>query len=75
VRAAILRLPDSRTAGQRRQVLRTAIRQLERAELYVAAVAYIELDDLEALRALRRVRTDLDSLRRYLADVRSRITV
>jgi hypothetical protein len=75
VRVAIVRLPDSRTASERRQVLRAAIRQLERAELYVAAVAYMGLDEVEALRAVTRVRTDLDNLRRYLVDARSRISV
>jgi hypothetical protein len=71
----MVRLPDSRTASERRQVLRAAIRQLERAELYVAAVAYMGLDEVEALRAVTRVRTDLDNLRRYLVDARSRISV
>jgi len=73
VRNAILQLPDSRTAGERRQVLRAAIRQLERAEIYLAAVAYMELDDREAERTVNRVRFEVDGLRQYLAAQRSEI--
>jgi hypothetical protein len=71
VRSAVLQLPDTRTANERRQVLRAAIRQLERAEIYLAAVAYMELDDREAQRAVGKLRTDVESLRRYLAEQRS----
>ena len=73
MRNAILQLPDSRTAGERRQVLRAAIRQLERAEIYLAAVAYMELDDREAERTVNRVRFEVDGLRQYLAAQRSEI--
>jgi hypothetical protein len=73
VRNAILQVPDSRTVNQRRQVLRAAIRQLERADVYLAAVAYMDLDDREAQRAVRGLRTDLESLLRYLATERAGI--
>jgi acyl-CoA reductase-like NAD-dependent aldehyde dehydrogenase len=73
MRSAVLQLPDTRTANERRQVLRAAIRQLERAEIYLAAVAYMELDDREAQRAVGKLRTDVESLRRYLAVQRSGI--
>ncbi len=72
MRNAVLQLPDTRTAIERRQVLRAAIRQLERAEIYLSAVAYMELDDREAQRAVSRLRTDVESLRRYLAEQRNR---
>ena len=39
----MLQLADARTARERRVVLRAAIRQLERAEIYVDAVAYMVL--------------------------------
>ncbi|MHB8588913.1 MAG: hypothetical protein ACYDA0_08690 [Candidatus Dormibacteraceae bacterium] len=68
MRNAILQLPETRTAKQRRQVLRAATRQLERAELYLAAVAYMELDDKGAQRALNQLRTDLESLKRHLGE-------
>jgi hypothetical protein len=55
----------------RRQVLRDAIRQLERAEIYLDAVAAMEIDDREANRELFRVRSEVDTLRRHLVDVRS----
>ncbi len=67
----MLQLPESRTAPERRQVLRAAIRQLERAELYLAAVACMELDDRPAQRAVDRLRADLDALRRHLIELRS----
>jgi hypothetical protein len=68
MRTAILQLPETRTARERRAVLRTASRQLERADLYLAAVAYMELGDREAQRALNQLRTDLESLRRHLSE-------
>jgi hypothetical protein len=66
MRNAILQLPETRTSRERRQVFRAAGRQLERAETYLAAVAYMELDDREAERSLNQLRADLASLRRYL---------
>jgi hypothetical protein len=71
MRNAILQLPEARTANERRKVLRAAIRQLERADLYLTAVAYMELGDREAERALNQVRADLANLTRYLAERRS----
>jgi acyl-CoA reductase-like NAD-dependent aldehyde dehydrogenase len=66
MRNAVMQMPEARTPNERRRVLRAASRQLERAELYLAAVAFMELDDREADRAIGRLRTDLESLRRYL---------
>jgi hypothetical protein len=74
MRNAILQLPSTRTAREQRLVLRAAMRQLERAELYLAAVAYMELEDREAKRALNQLRTDLESLWRHLGDRRDRVT-
>ena len=71
MRTAILQLPETRAANEQRQVLRTAMRQLERADLYLAAVAYMKLGDREAERALNQVRTDLESLRRYIGQRRN----
>jgi hypothetical protein len=68
MRNAILQIPETRTASERRRVMRAAIRQLERAELYLVAVAYMELGDREAQRALSRLRTDVESLRRHLGE-------
>ena len=72
MRNAILQLPSTRTAKEQRLVLRAAMRQLERAEVYLAAVAYMELDDREAQRAVNQLRSDLDGLRRYLGIRRDR---
>lgn len=71
MRAAVLQLPSARTAGERRKVLRAAIRQVDRAELYLDAVEYMDLDDREATRALGQLRSDLRSLSAYLARLRS----
>lgn len=73
MRNAIVQLPDSRTANERRQVLRAAIRQLERAEIYLAAVAYMELDDRGAQRAVNQLRSDVGSLKQHLAEQRTEI--
>lgn len=73
MRNAIVQLPAQRTAGEQRQVLRAAIRQLERAEVYLAAIAYMDLDDREAQRAVNQLRADVESLRRHLSD--RRVTV
>ena len=71
MRNAILQLPAERTTGEQRRVLRAAIRQLDRAEIYLAAAAYMQLDDRAAERALRQLRADLDGLKRHLADLRA----
>jgi hypothetical protein len=71
MRNAIVQLPAQRTTNERRQVLRAAIRQLDRAEIYLAAITYMDLDDREALRVVRQLRADLDGLKRHLADLRA----
>ncbi len=71
MRNAIVQLPDQRTPTERRHVLRAAIRQLDRAEIYLAAITYMELDDREARRAVSRLRAEVESVRRYLAEQRS----
>ncbi len=72
MRNAIVQLPEQRTTGERRQVLRAAIRQVERAEIYLAAVAHMDLDDRAVERTLRQLRADLDALRRHLGEQRAR---
>ena len=74
MRNAILQLPAQRTSNEQRQVLRAAIRQLDRADVYFAAVAYMQIDDRAADRALTRLRTDLDGLKRHLAALRTGTT-
>jgi hypothetical protein len=74
MRNAILQLPAQRTTNEQRQVLRAAIRQLDRAEIYLAAVSYMQLDDRAAERALRQLRADVDGLKRHLAALRAGTT-
>jgi hypothetical protein len=71
MRNAILQMPANRTSNEERQVLRAAIRQIDRAEMYVAAVAYMQIDDRAAQREVARVRAALVELRRYLGELRS----
>ncbi len=71
MRNAILQLPEQRTTGEQRRVLRAAIRQLDRAEIYLAAVAYMQLDDRAAERFIRQLRADVDGLKRHLAALRA----
>jgi hypothetical protein len=71
MRAAVLQLPGTRTASETRQVMRAAVRQLERADIYLAAVGSMCLGDRQAARALNQIRTDLDALRRHLIELRS----
>ena len=71
MRAAVLQLPGARSANESRQVLRAAMRQLERAEIYFDAVSAMALEDREARRALDRVRAETRALRRYLGEQRS----
>ena len=72
MRNAIVQLPAQRTTGEQRLVLRAAIRQVERAETYMAAVAHMDLDDRAAERVVRQLRADLDALRRHLGEQRAR---
>ena len=69
----MLQLPVARTDSERRQVLRAAIRQLERAAIYLDAVEYMDLDDRAAGRALGQLKSDLRSLQQYLTQLRGAI--
>ena len=55
-------------------MLRAAIRQLERADIYLAAVMYMDIDDRPAERALSQLRADLDALRRHIGELRVNIS-
>jgi hypothetical protein len=86
MRSAILQLPSRRNSNERRQVLRAAIRRLpvdgvsptgrhggqglDRAEIYLAAVAYMDIDDRAAQRSVGQLRSDVDSLKCHLAELR-----
>ena len=73
MRSAVLQLATARTANERRKVLRAAIRQLERAELYFDAVEFMDIDDREAERALHQLKSDSRSLAGYLVRLRGGI--
>ena len=71
LRAAIRRLPGASLSLSRTD---RCGQGLDRAEVYLAAVAYTELEDREAKRALNQLRRDLDRLLRHLGESRDRIT-
>jgi hypothetical protein len=73
VRSAVVQLPGTRSAGEQRHVLRAAIRQLERADMYLGAVSAMGLSDRAANRALARLRNDLDALRRHVVELRAEL--
>ncbi len=73
MRSAIVQLPDRRSQNQQRSVLRSAIRQLERADLYLGAVTSMEIGYWETERTLRNLRTELEGLRRSLIEHRSEL--
>jgi hypothetical protein len=73
MRNAMVQLSAQRRPNEQRQVLRAAIRQLERADIYLAAVAYMDLDDDVADRSIRHLRAELDGLRHHLSAERIRI--
>ena len=68
MRNAMVKVPNERSIAEHRQALRAAIRQLESAELYLAAVIYMDLRDRSVDRVASRLRSDLDGLRRYLVE-------
>ncbi len=53
---------------ERRRILRAAVRQLERAEDYIAAAGHLELGDPAMQLALDGLRQDLEGLRLQLAE-------
>jgi len=73
MRNAVVQVPDLRTQGELRGVLRVAVRQLERADLYLSAVMALEVGDPHAETALDKLREDLEDLRRHLIDERARL--
>ncbi len=73
MRNAILRMPDQRSDNEDTQVLRAALRQLDRAEIYLASLAHMDLGDAAAARAVTKLRADLRGLHRHLAETRSAI--
>lgn len=73
MRNAILELPGRRSHNQQKGVLRAAIRQLERADVYLGALAAMEIGDWRAQRSIRQLRNDLEGLRRHLSDLRASI--
>jgi hypothetical protein len=62
--------PRKREDQQRRRNLRIAIRQLERAELYLVALYSLELDDRAAEESVDELIGQMRSLQRYLLQLK-----
>lgn len=67
MRNPILRFSVDNAEYTHRRLLREAVRQLERAEIYLAAVSDMEIEDRAASRALNQLRVDARDLRRHLS--------
>ena len=75
MRNAVLQLAEQRSEAERRRVLRIAVRQLERADLYLAAVLSLDLGDEDSEGGIEQIRDDVEMLRRHLVDERARLAV
>lgn len=73
MRNPIANVPAQRSSDEIRQAFRAAVRQVESADLYLAAVIYMDLEDPSVDRAVNQLRAGLDGLRRYLIDQREGI--
>ena len=63
-----LRLPDERSLDEHRQLRRAAVRHLDRAGVYIAASTFMDLGDPDVERALGQLRSDLEGIRRHIAN-------
>jgi hypothetical protein len=70
MRNAIVKQQPQRSRGELREVLGAAIRQVESADLYLAAIIYMDLEDRSVDRAVSGLRANLDGLHRYLVEQR-----
>ena len=53
---------------QTREQLRAAARQLDRADLYLAAASHMEIEDPAAVRAITELRAEIKSVRKSLTE-------
>ena len=74
MRSAVVHLPARRSQNLQRPLLSAAIRQLERADIYLGTVASMDIGDWQSDRSLRQLRTDLEGLRRSFIERRSELT-
>jgi len=65
---SIVRRESLEAPARAKEQLRAAARQLERADLYVAAAAHMEIDDPGAVRALTELRAGIRSVRKSLIE-------
>jgi hypothetical protein len=73
MRNPILQIPEPHVPDEARELLREAIRQLDRAEVYLAAVTFMDLHDREGQAEVRLLRRDLQHLRQRFVDRRDQV--
>jgi hypothetical protein len=73
MRNPIFHMPDPHVPDEHRKLLLEAVRQLDRADAYLAAVAFMDLHDREGQAELRLLRGDLQHLRRRFEDRRDQV--
>ena len=64
--SSIVRLTATRTAGEESRRLTAAVRQLDRADLYLAATTHMEIDDPAAVRTITQLRAEIRSVQKRL---------
>jgi len=68
MRNDMLRPRDERSVDEHRQLRRAAVRHLDRAGVYIAASTFMDLGDPAVERELGRLRSDLEGIRRRIAN-------
>ena len=74
MRNPIFHLPEPLVPGEHRKPLREAIRQVDAADVHLAAISFMDLRDREGQAELRLLRGDLQNLRRRFVDRRDQGT-
>jgi hypothetical protein len=74
MRNPIFHMQQPYVPDEHRKLLREAIRQLDGADIYLAAVSFMDLRDREGQAELRLLRGDLRHLRQRFVDRRDRGT-
>ena len=74
MRNPIFHLPEAPVPDEQRKLLREAIRQLDGADVHLAAISFMDLRDREGQAEVRLLRGDLQNLRRRFVDRRDQGT-
>jgi hypothetical protein len=72
--SSIVRRVATQEPAKTGEQLRAAARQLDRADLYLAAAAHMDLDDPAAIRAITELRAEIRSVRKSLTEKSIRLS-